>query len=274
MPWCRAISAATQPIRRMLVSRSALGEGEAGAQVPSYDVAVEAGHRAPPVLDDLVVQCSGDGGLAAPGETGEEDHEASFVVAGLVLVDDGSDLGRPLALAGDGEDLAGRVVRGDLAAQLVVVVRVAVGGQRCGHDVGHHSVQQVGGHERGPHEADRGDALWGAGAVEREQDDVGGPRRGDLLEVRSGQRCCDRDGQRSGVLLADLGRGEVQTPERAVGGGGEGGELSAAGDVAREREALWVDQLDLGGVGQLGWQGQGDARVGDVEGASGGECTG
>ena len=37
-----------------------LGEGEARAQVPSYDVAVEAGDRAAAVLEDQVVQRAGD----------------------------------------------------------------------------------------------------------------------------------------------------------------------------------------------------------------------
>jgi hypothetical protein len=249
-----------------------LGEREAGAQVPSYDVAVEARHRAPAVLDDLVVQRPGDRGLAAAGEAGEEDDEAAHVVAGLVLLDDGSDLGRPLALAGHGEQVAGRVVGGHLKTQLVVVVRIAVGGQRRGHDVGRGSADQVGGNKSGADQADGGDALGGAGAVEGEQHDGGGPGGCDLLEVGSGQRCCDGNGQRSGVLLADLGRREVQPPERAVGRRREWAERP--GRVQREREALGVDQLDLGGIGQVGRECQRDARVRDVEGGAGCECPG
>ena len=82
-------------------------------------------------------------GLAAPGEAGEEDHEAALVVAGLVLLDHGRDLGGPVAFAGDRQDLAGRVVGRHLATQLVVVVRVAVGGERCGDDVGRRSASAL-----------------------------------------------------------------------------------------------------------------------------------
>ena len=154
-------------------------------------------------------------------------------------------------------------------------------------------VEQVGGDESRPDEADWGDALWCAGAVQGEQHDGGGPGGPDLVEVRCGQRRRDRDGQRIGVLLAHLGRAEVQPPEGAVGGRGEGRQLAmwfrdARSSLLNHRSAVWllnhreeserkafgVDQLDCRSVGELGREGQGDARVGDVEGGAGGECAG
>ncbi len=52
-----------------------LGEGEAGRQVPAYDVAVEAGDRAPALLEEPVHQRPGQGRLAAAREPGEEQHQ-------------------------------------------------------------------------------------------------------------------------------------------------------------------------------------------------------
>ena len=56
-------------------SRGPRGEGQAGRQVPAYDVAVEAGHRALALLEQQVDQRAGERRLAAAGQTGEEEHQ-------------------------------------------------------------------------------------------------------------------------------------------------------------------------------------------------------
>ena len=64
-PPCRAISAATKPIRRMFVSRSSRLNLEARAQVVADDVAVEGGDGPLAPLEDLVDQGAGQRRLAA-----------------------------------------------------------------------------------------------------------------------------------------------------------------------------------------------------------------
>ena len=71
-----------------------LGEGEAGRQVPAYDVAVEAGDRALAGLEDPVHERAGEGRLAAAGEAGEEQDQALPVDRRAVEVDDRADLRR------------------------------------------------------------------------------------------------------------------------------------------------------------------------------------
>ena len=214
------------------------------------------------------MQGAGERRLAAAGEAGEEDHEAALVVVGLVLVDDGGDLVGPLALAADREHVAGGVVGRHLLAELVVVVGVAVGGERRGDDVGvvstDHSLRSLldrpvaGCREGRADQADGGDVLGGAGAVQREEHDgTAGRRLLDQGQVLVGERRGDRDDQRSVVLPACLGRGQVQPPERAVGGRRELGQR-ARGVHSASGQALGVDELDLGGVGELGREEQRD----------------
>ena len=199
-----------------------LGEGQARAEVPAYDVAVEAGHGPPAVLEDQVVQRLGQRRLAAAGQAGEEDHEAARVVVGLVLVDDRGDLVGPLPVTGQSQHLAGRVVGHHLLPQLVVGVRVAVRGEGDRDDVGR-PAQELRGRQGRADEADGGDVLGGAGAVEGEEYDVApGRLLGDQAEVVVGEGGGDRDGERPGVLLADLGRRELQATEGAVGGAWRG----------------------------------------------------
>ena len=69
-----------------------LGEGQAGGEVPAYDVAVEAGDGALALLEDPVHQRPGQGRLAAAGEPGEEQHQALLVGRRPVEVDDRGDL--------------------------------------------------------------------------------------------------------------------------------------------------------------------------------------
>src|SRR6478735_7487556 len=70
-----------------------LAEGEPRGQVTAYDVAVEAGHRAAALLEQQVHQRAGERRLAAPGQAGEEEHEALLLGLRLVGVDDGGDRG-------------------------------------------------------------------------------------------------------------------------------------------------------------------------------------
>src|SRR6478609_2687348 len=70
-----------------------LAEGQSRGQVASYDVAVEAGHRAPALLEQQVHQRAGERRLAAPGQAGEEEHEALLLGLRLVGVDDRGDGG-------------------------------------------------------------------------------------------------------------------------------------------------------------------------------------
>src|SRR6478609_4609894 len=70
-----------------------LAEGQARGQVTAYDVPVEAGHRAAALLDQEVHQRPGERGLPAPGQAGEEEHQALVLGLGLVLVDDRGDRG-------------------------------------------------------------------------------------------------------------------------------------------------------------------------------------
>ena len=243
-----------------------LGEGEARAQVSSYDVAVEAGHRAPAVLEDQVVQGAGERRLAAAGETGEEDDEAALVVAGLVL-------GRRSPAISSGhsplpvhcQDVARRVgsrprpgrARGRRPGRR----GRAAGRPRRGLDPSGATAAASEARIRPTGDT----SLWGAGAVEGEEHDV--PSRSPC--ARSGSRSWSVSGAATGTTSAPsyssprLGRGEVQAAEGAVGGGGEGGE--AVRGPAGEGQPLGVDQLDLGSVGQLGGQGERDPRVRDVE---------
>ena len=50
-------------------------EGQAGREVPAYDVAVEAGHGAGALFEQSVHQRPGEGGLAAAGQSGEEQNQ-------------------------------------------------------------------------------------------------------------------------------------------------------------------------------------------------------
>ena len=140
-----------------------------------------------------------------------------------------------------------------------------MGGERCGDDLCRRAadLEQGGSGQGGAHETDRRGVLGGPGAVEREEYD-GAPLRlvPDQLEVLVGERGCDGHCQRSGVLLADLGGREVQSPEGPVGGRGEGRE--PLGRPQGEWEALGVHQLDLGALSQLGREGERDPRIRDV----------
>ena len=107
------------------------------------------------------------------------------------------------------QHLAGRVVGRHLLTQLVVVVGVAVGGQRCGDDVGRWCRRLE---QRRPRRAWRGPGRRGrrpaacrcrsARAARRRAR----PPSPDQLEVLVGERRGDGDDQRSVVLLAGLGR--------------------------------------------------------------------
>ena len=116
-----------------------LGEGEPGREVPADHVAVEAGDGASALLEDAIHQCSRQGGLAAAGETGEEEHQPLLVGRRPVR---GHHVGCRLGVVAVGvvDQRDHRVVAGvsrqHLDAQRVVGVGVVVGGQRDGDDRG------------------------------------------------------------------------------------------------------------------------------------------
>ena len=77
-PRCLAISAATQPTRRMLRSRSALEKPRPADSSPAHHVAVEQGDGALARLAQRVGEAAGDGRLAGAGQAGEEDDQAAL----------------------------------------------------------------------------------------------------------------------------------------------------------------------------------------------------
>ncbi len=216
----------------------------------AYDVPVEARDRATAVLQDQVVQRPGQRRLAAAGEAGEQHHDADVLVVGLVLGDDGGDLGGPRVVgrlgAGQREHLARGVRRDDVVPEPVVELGVTARGQGYDDHVGRRpgGDQQPGGRQRRPHQTDRAEALRGAGAGQRQQHHlaVAGPR-GHEVEVGDRERSGDGDGEGVGVAFADLGRRGLEPPEGAVRRPRQRSQPRAG--VAGQRQALRVDQLDL-----------------------------
>ena len=227
-----------------------LGEGQAGGQVPAYDVAVEAGHRARALLEDPVHQRPGQRRLAAAGQPGEEQHQAPLVGAALVEVHDVRDLRRELPVGGQADDPVVAGVVGDhLHAERVVGVGVTVRRQRYGDHGG--VGQHRGRRQRRPQQADRRERRR-AVADQREQGD-----RAEAVELGQlgvGERVGHGDERAAGVPLPGLRRREVEPPERAVLGVGQGLHLPAVLRVGAhhgERQPLGVDQLDGARFDQL-----------------------
>ena len=233
------------------------------------------------------MQRAGQRGLAAAGQAGEEQHQALLVGGGQVALDDRGDVVGEVALAGDAEDLAGRVVLDDLLPERVVGLGVAAAGQGYGDHVG---VVEVGSRSEGRPDQRRGGQLGGAGAGEGEQQDrLAAGLGADPADVGVGERAGHRHGDGGvAVLLPDLRRGEVQPAERAELVVGQGGDRARdAGEVAGgvgaldrdpgQRYALGVDQLDLAGplgLGRrLGGHLEGDVAVGSLEAGQRGQCS-
>ena len=78
----------------------------------------------------------------------------------------------------------------------------------------------------------------------------------DLAQLLVGERVGDRDERAAGVLLTDLGWGEIETserPELRVGEHLDGPALLVVRDAHEgKRKALGVDQLDLPGLSRSG----------------------
>ena len=193
-----------------------LGEGEAGRQVPAYDVAVEAGQRATAALEQSIHQCLGEGRLAAAGEAGEEDDQALLVGCRPVRVHDvGHGGGRHAAGREVDDRVRPGVVGDDLCAQGRVRRRVAVRSEGYGDHVDRVAGlrDQVGDAQRRAEQADRGQGR-GAAADEGQQRDVAEPAQlGDLLV---GDGIGDGDEGAAGVLLADVGGPQVEAAEGTV----------------------------------------------------------
>ena len=109
-------------------------EGQAGRQVPAYDVAVQAGDRALAALEQGVDDRLGDRRLPAPGQAGEEQHQPLLPGAGPVGLDDRGDVVGVVAVAvAERQHRVGPGVRRDhVHPEVVVDGRVAVRGQRYG----------------------------------------------------------------------------------------------------------------------------------------------
>ena len=214
----------------------------------AYDVAVEARHGALALLEQHVVQRPGDRGLAAAGQAGEEHDQTLAVGRREVALHHGGDVVGQVALAGHPDDRAGRVGLDHALAERVVDLGVAVAGQGYGD---HGGVRELpGGQQRGADERGRGEQR-GAGADQRQQQDVSlAGRLLDPVEVGVGECVGDRHGERAVVvLLAHLGRGEVEPPERTVLRVRERRDLAAGNGHPGQRQPLRVDQLD--GAGRL-----------------------
>ena len=249
-PPCRAISAATQPIRRMLVSRSGLGEGQPGRQVPPYDVAVEAGDAALALLEQPVHQRAGERRLAAAGQAGEEEHQPLSLGRRLVALDDRGDLVGQVAPVDEAEHrVAGGVGRHDLGAERVVVVGVAVRGQRDDDDVG--ALERGGRRERGPEQADRGAAR----GCRRRRGRAGrrGPRPRRSSSWASVSASATGTNVRPAYCSRTCGGREVAaggTGRTAAWVSGLDGHPAGSPADASQRQALGVDQLDRVRVGR------------------------
>ncbi len=76
MPRCLVISEATQPIRRMLMSRCSFREAELAGEILPHEVAIEDCDRAAAEFEELGEEHVGDRALAGAAEAGEEHGEA------------------------------------------------------------------------------------------------------------------------------------------------------------------------------------------------------
>ena len=108
MPPFLVISAATKPMRRMLMSRCSFEKPSSDGEVLAHEVAVEQGDRPAADLQQLDQQRVGEGRLAGAGEAGEEDREALPVRARRVAA---RQLALDLREGEPGRDLAPRASR-------------------------------------------------------------------------------------------------------------------------------------------------------------------
>ena len=242
-------------------------EGEAGGQVPAYDVAVQAGDGALALLEQCVDHRLGDRRLAAAGQAGEEQDETLLGGTGPVGLDDGGDVLGVLAVAvAEGQHRVRAGVRRDhLHPEVVVGRRVVVGRQRY-RDHGRGRKPACGG-QGGAQQGDRGE-LRRAGTGQRQQHDRA-VQPAQPLDLLFGERVHDRDEGRAGVGLADLLGRQVEAAEGPVLGVREGLDLAAGGEP-RQGQALGVDQLHLL-AHEVGRQVEGHRRPGLVERGRGGQ---
>ena len=133
-PPCREISAATQPIRRMLVSRSSLEKVRPAERLRRTTSPSRLVTRALALLEQPVHQRPGERRLAAAGEAGEEEDQALLVGRGPVVRRRWRRSSRRAAAPSRRpapSDRVGAGVVGDhLEAERVVGLGVAVRGER------------------------------------------------------------------------------------------------------------------------------------------------
>ena len=226
-PPCREISAATQPMRRMLVSRSSREKVSPATRLrrttsPSRLVTVRS-----PRLEQVVHDGPGQGRLAAAGEPGEEEHHAPLAGRRTVEVDDRGDLVAQRRLVvpgvlGEPEDRVGAGVRRQhLHAEGVVGLGVAV--RRQGYGDHGRVLEPRGRGERGPQQPDRRQRRR-AVADQGDEDDPTLERAqpGDLVLVEG---VGDRHERGAGV----------GGPRPAPGSGRGGGRARAGRGSARRR---------------------------------------
>ena len=252
-------SAATQPIRRMLVSRSALEKVRPAERLrrttsPSRLVSVRS-----PRSSTRSIRAWASVDLPLPERPVKKMTQALVARIRLVPLDDLSELERQLAALAQAFDRVVTGVRGDHPdTEVVVDLGITVGGQRHGHDRGIHDVR----HEKRCAQQRRGREVGGAVTDQGEED--GGAELVDVAQLLVGERVGHRHERAPGVQLTDLGRGEVETPEGAELWVRE--HLDRPALLARDTdpgqgEALGVDQLDLTGPG-----GGSEDIVGESEG--------
>ena len=199
----------------MLVSRSALEKVSPADRFrrttsPSRLVTVRS-----PLLEDDVVQRAGQRRLAAAGQAGEEQHQPL-----LGRAPGGRRRRRPRPRrAARPRRSTPSTSPGAYAATTRCAQRWSASAsprEASGTATTAASASSAGRGQRGADQARRGEALGGAGAGQREQQDrPAGGRVADRVQVLVGQRPGDRDGQRARRrTLGDLGGGEVQPAER------------------------------------------------------------
>ena len=203
-------------MRRMLVSRSALEKVRPADRLRRTTSPSRLVTAAAALLEQQVHQGAGEGRLAAAGQAGEEQHEALLLRLGLVAVDDrGDGVGvarrRRSALAPGRAPGRGRRSSPRPARRARGRRRRRRGRERVRR---RRRRRRAGRPRRGwPAPARRGRAR-GAGAHQRDEHHAA--EAAQLVEVGLGERVDDGHEGGAGVLLADLGRGEVQPAEGAV----------------------------------------------------------
>ena len=230
-PPCRAISAATQPIRRMLVSRSSL------EKVSPADRCRRT--TSPSRLVTLRSPCSSSRSISArasvdlPLPDRPVKNSTSPWSSGA-----GWSRSTIAAISSGRSPPSTRPCTGSPAAYVATTWAPSAWSSSAspcaasGTTTTSAPSMEAAAHQRRPHQGDGGE-LRGAGAGEREQHD--GAAAAQVLQLGVGERVDDGHEGAAGVPLADLRRREVEAAERAVLRVGEGLDGQPAGSPGRTR---------------------------------------